>query len=95
MGTLTTLRAEAVHTTFPNLTNTKRWSSTSLPFVEVWFCVMLVDSQEQLRSAGHECSGSHADPRAIKTHAPLAAVKGAICRAAAAKVSVFLWRVVL
>ncbi|CAM9795979.1 unnamed protein product [Ectocarpus fasciculatus] len=37
--------------------------------------------REQLRSAGHECSGSHADPRAIKTKAPLEAVGEAVFRA--------------
>ncbi|CBJ32227.1 N2,N2-dimethylguanosine tRNA methyltransferase [Ectocarpus siliculosus] len=41
--------------------------------------------REQLRSAGHECSGSHADPRAIKTKAPLEAVREAIFRARAEK----------
>lgn len=42
--------------------------------------------QAQLRSEGHECSGSHAEPRAIKTRAPLSAVEAAVWSAATRKV---------
>lgn len=42
--------------------------------------------QEQLRIAGHEVSGSHVDPRAIKTLTPLSEVTAAIARAVTAKV---------
>lgn len=44
---------------------------------------VLCASQEELRSAGYECSGSHAEPRSIKTLAPLQEVQAAVLRATA------------
>ncbi|CAN0305089.1 unnamed protein product, partial [Laminaria digitata] len=39
----------------------------------------------RLRSEGYECSGSHAEPRAIKTRAPLSAVETAVWSAVVRK----------
>lgn len=46
--------------------------------------------QEQLRSAGYECSGSHTETRALKTRGPVDAVMAAVARATAEKVQVRL-----
>lgn len=69
-----------------NNSNNKN-SSSSFAFLFFYFILFahLGCPQDQLRSAGHECSGSHAEPRALKTRAPLEAVEEAIRRAAAAK----------